>query len=126
MTGEKLSRIRKCHTCRHRWTQHADVSRWPLCDVDNSDLSDVRMEAGDPSCPLGYWKNLAPETLPTEQEQYARRVSGQVGGPVGESVRVTLENQPENIVKGKLEDLVSMGHLLPDAAAELENRILGT
>jgi len=126
MTGTKMARIRKCHTCPHRFTRHVEAQKWPQCDGGSTllYLDDFIMEGDETYCPQGLWKGLTPVDLEAEKAAAeARMWEEQVAywTPIAQAL---LKGQPEVEVANRIEELVKLKVLTPEVAAEAASHAL--
>ena len=122
MTGIKAARIRTCHTCAARYTRHATVLPWPMCQDALALLDNVRLEGPDTNCPRGLWKDLTPVDLAAEaaaaeataHEQCVARGKRLVDA-------LTPDDRDRATLRIRLGELVAAGELTPAAAVEVED-----
>ena len=120
MTGIKMARIRRCHTCPHRSTRHASVWSWPHCDGGGLDteLSDEFMETGE--CPAGRWDGLDPVDLEAEAKaQAAARLERERETKRPAVLAALALTTDETRQAGYLVQLVELGFLSAALAEEI-------
>ncbi|HUU35172.1 MAG TPA: hypothetical protein VMW48_14000 [Vicinamibacterales bacterium] len=133
MDGTKLARIRRCHICEHRVTQHAGTgaSKFTVYCVAEGEwdrratLDDARMEGPEGNCPLGLWRNLTPVDIPSER---AANLATAIARDVERWKAVLDDMLPGQYlaieIRARLTKMVAAGRMRPDVATALEGHIL--
>jgi len=142
MTGEKLARIRACHRCRYRITQHPDFAgpegysefcTYPWFQAAGvvpdrrgwRELSDTFMEGPQENCPAGYWAGLEPVDLEAERSKMHRRRLDAQRTRFKPLVAERLRGRPQEHVDDVLETLCALGALEPEIAVEISDELEG-
>lgn len=90
---------------------------------------DVLAEAPDGWCPLGLWSGLDLSATERQQEQirehgWQTRIRSQVG-KYGVALRIAMEGLETGAVNGRLEQMVELDILEPEAAAQIAGSMSG-
>jgi len=114
MDGTKLARIRRCHICEHRVTQHAGTG-----------ASKFTVYCVAEGCPLGLWRNLTPVDIPSER---AANLATAIARDVERWKAVLDDMLPGQYlaieIRARLTKMVAAGRMRPDVATALEGHIL--
>ena len=123
MTGEKMARIRRCHTCSSRYTRHATVDRWPRCkDAGDAYLDDAFLEGPASNCKRDLWRDLEPVDIEAEQAENLAKVNARLIAYGKRLVDVwAADSRDREKLRAMLTQMVTTGELTPEAAAEVEN-----
>jgi len=123
MTGEKLARIRCCHTCASRYTRHASVDPWPRCaDAGDVFLDDAFLEGKVANCPRDLWRELKPVDMDGERAANAAKAHANFVTRGKRMVDVwAADSRDREKLRAMLTEMVRAGELTPEAAAEVED-----
>ncbi|MFW6189907.1 MAG: hypothetical protein ACOC7T_05690 [Planctomycetota bacterium] len=135
-SGISLARRRICNTCEHRCALSAaahDLKWAEFCAHAGlghreawSALSLEFLEGPESNCPAGHWDGVGPLDLEAEQEKERLQKADRQAAELTPVLREALEGATAEKVQSTLDDLVTAGRVEPEAAADIEEAILGT
>ena len=130
----RQARYRCCARCRYEVTQSPSVrgNRWSMYCAHDADSPDHFRGPGGwrernpefmtgpaSNCPIDAWNELPPVDVEAELAKGRERMIKRQTLVYGSALGIALEGRPEQEVNDLLEQMVSAGILLPEAAAEL-------
>lgn len=134
MNGTKLARIRRCHTCEHRVTQHADTagdSKFTVYCIAGGDwakrltLDDAHMEGPAGNCPIDRWPGLAPVDIAAEREQNRADAILREVARWKDTIDDMLPGKYSEVeIRERLTKMVEAGRMMEEVATALEEYVL--
>ena len=132
--GDRQARYQFCARCPYEVTQSPSVrgNRWSAyCAYDADSPDHFRGPGGwrerNPqfmtgpasNCPIDAWSDLPPVDVSGEMEKARERMIKRQTLVYGGVLGIALDGRPEQEVAGLLEQMVSAGMMLPEAATEI-------